>query len=126
MGKVNNAIMVPTSLDGKFFKFWLEFLRPFHKLTDREIEVVASLLKHRYELSKKIKDPELLEDISMNEDTKRKVREEVNISSTHFQVMMSKLRKNKVIVNGRIEPKFIPKINEDDNVFQLLVAFKLK
>ena len=60
----------------------------------------------------------------MNEDTKKKIREECGISSAHFQVIMGKLRKNKVIVNGRINPKFIPNIGEDENgIFQLLLLF---
>ena len=44
MGKINNVITIPTSTEGKFFKYWFEFLRPFHKLTDREIDVIASFV----------------------------------------------------------------------------------
>lgn len=125
MGKINNVITIPTSIEGKFFRYWFEFLRPFHKLTDREIDVIASFVKHRYELSKVIKDQELLNTITMNEDTKRKVREDCNISQAHFQVIMTKLKKSKVIDNGRINPKFIPRLREDDNSFQLLLSFEL-
>lgn len=102
------------------------FLEPFHNLTNREIEVAAAFVKYRYELSKAVKDNSLLDidQMVMNEDTKKKIREECGISSAHFQVIMGKLRKNKVIVNGRINPKFIPNIGEDENgVFQLLLLF---
>lgn len=126
MGKINNVITIPTSLEGKFFRFWLEFLKPFHRLTDREIDVTASFLKQRFELSKVIKDPELLNQISMNEDTKRKVREDCNITQAHFQVIMTKLKKSKVIENGKINPKFIPKVNEGEDNFQLLMLFEFK
>ena len=62
----------------------------------------------------------------MSEDTKRKVREECNITHPHFQVIMGKLRKNKVIVDGKINPRFIPNVNEETGTFQLLLLFELK
>jgi hypothetical protein len=81
--KVNNVVRIPTSLND-FFKYWLEFLKPFHSLTDREIDVAASFIKKRFELSFKINDSEILDQILMSEDTKRKIREECDISSAHF------------------------------------------
>ena len=96
MEKPNNIARVPCSLDKSFFRYWLMFLEPFHKLTKREIDVAASFVKQRYELSKVIKDSEILD------------------------------RKNKVIVDGKINPKFIPNINADNDAFQLLLLFELK
>ena len=125
MNKANNVVRIQTSLDGKFFRYWFEFLRPFHKLTDREIDVIACFVKHRYELSKVIKDMEILDSVTMSDDTKKKVRKECNISLTHFQVMMCKFRKNNVIIDNRINPKFIPNITEDNGYFQLLLLFDI-
>lgn len=124
--KPNSSLRIPTSLKGKFFRYWFKFLRPFHNLTDREIDVIASFVKQRYELSKVISDQEILDRETMSEVTKRKVREECNISLAHFQVIMGKLRKSKVIENGKINPKFIPNIVEGDNNFTLLLLFELK
>ena len=101
MKKPNNVFRVPCSLSGSFFRYWFKFLEPFHKLTDREIDVITSFVKQRYELSKVIKDNEILDKVTMSEDTKKKVREECNITLPHFQVIMGKLRKNKVIINGK-------------------------
>jgi hypothetical protein len=126
MGKINNVITIPTSTEGRFFKYWFEFLRPFHKLTDREIDVIASFVKHRHNLSKVIKDQDILDKVTMGEDTKRKIREECNITQAHFQVIMTKLKKSKVIDNGKINPKFIPRLSNDDNNFQLLLSFNLQ
>lgn len=126
MGKINNVITVPTSTEGRFFKYWFEFLRPFHKLTDREIDVIASFVKHRYTLSKVIQDPEILDRVTMGEDTKRQIREECNITQAHFQVIMTKLKKSNVITNGKINPKFIPRLTGDDKSFQLLLSFDLQ
>lgn len=126
MGKINNVITIPTSTEGKFFKYWFEFLRPFHKLTDREIDVIASFAKHRYNLSKVIKDEEILDRVTMGEDTKRQVREDCNITQAHFQVIMTKLKKSKVIDNGKINPRFIPRLDDDAKNFQLLLSFDLQ
>ena len=126
MGKINNVITIPTSTEGKFFKYWFEFLRPFHKLTDREIDVIASFVKHRHNLSKVIKDQEILDKVTMSEDTKRKIREDCNITQAHFQVIMTKLKKSKVIDNGKINPRFIPRLDSDSKNFQLLLSFDLQ
>lgn len=126
MRKANNVIRIPTSLTGKFFNYWLQFLKPYHQLTEREIEVATSFLKHRYELSKVIKDNKILDKVTMSEDTKKKVREECNVTLPHFQVIMGKLRKNKVIVDGVINPRFIPNIDEESNSVQLLLYFDLE
>ena len=125
MGKMNNVIRIPTSLSTGFFRFWFEFLRPFHNLTDREMQVASSLLKRRYELSKVIQDEIILDKVVMSEDTKKVVREECNISLPHFQVIMGKLRKNKVILDGRINPRFIPNLTEEQGSFRLLLNFEL-
>lgn len=124
--KANNIVRIPTSLNGKFFRYWLEFLKPFHQLTEREIDVTTSFLKYRYELSKVIKDNEILDRVTMGEDTKRKVREECGITLPHFQVIMGKLRKSKVIVDGKINPRFIPNIDEETGFFKLLLLFDLQ
>lgn len=124
--KPNNIVRVPCSLSKGFFRYWFMFLEPIHKLTDREIDVITSFVKQRYKLSKVIKDNEILDKVTMSEDTKKKVREECNITLPHFQVIMGKLRKNKVIIDGKINPRFIPNIDEETDTFQLLLLFELK
>lgn len=124
--RINNVIRIPTSLNGDFFKYWFLFLKPFHNLTDREMDVIASFTKQRYELSKVIKDENILDKVVMSEDTKQKVREECEVSLPHFQVVMGKLRKAKVIVDGKINPKYIPRVEEDGDSFKLLLLFDLQ
>lgn len=125
-GRVNNVIRIPTSLKGKFFRIWIEFLTPLHSLTNREKDVVAAFIKARFELSKSITDDALLDKVVMSDDIKAKVKAECNVSDAFFQVILGKLRKTTVIVDGKINPKFIPKsINPDDKAFQLLLYFDL-
>lgn len=125
MGKMNNVIRIPTSISTSFFRFWLEFLRPFHNLTDREMQVATSLLRKRYELSKVIQDEGILDRVVMSEDTKKSIREECNISLPHFQVIMGKLRKSKIILEGKINPRFVPNLTEEHGAFRLLLNFEL-
>ena len=125
--KPNNIVTIPTSLNSGFFKWWCVFLRPFVSLTNREIDVIASFLKQRWELSKAISDPAILDTMMMGNETKKKVAEECGITSQHLYVVMNNLRKNNVIVNNVINPKLIPNIRQDDNgCFQLLILFKGK
>ena len=123
----NNIVTVPTTDETNFFKWWCIFLRPFIKLTNREIDVVASFLKQRWELSKHISDPTILDKVIMSEDTKQKVQEECNISSQHLYVVMASLREKQALINNALNPRLIPNIRKDDNgLFQLLILFKEK
>jgi hypothetical protein len=116
-------IRIPTSLDD-FFKCWLIFLLPLHNLTNREIEVAASFYKKRYELSKNIiNDDALLDSITLNEQSRKEIRLKCKLSPTHFQVIMSKLRKVRLIENNRFNLKFLPCIEKDKDQVQLMILF---
>lgn len=121
--KPNNVFDVATTLKD-FFKWWCVFLRPFVKLTDREIDVISSFLRERYELSKVISDPTVLDAQLMGPDTKNKVIKECNITLQHFYVVMSNLRKNNVITDTGINRRLIPNIRKnDDGTFRILIRF---
>ena len=123
--KPNNIITIPVAKDYDFFHWWCIFLRPVINLTNREIDVIASFLKQRWELSKSITDQAILDEMVMSDATKRKVMDECNISLQHFYVVMSNLRKSKIIDKGKINPRLIPNIRQDsDDYFQLMILFK--
>lgn len=124
--KPNNVVRVPCSLSDSFFRYWFLFLAPFHQLTNREIDVITSFVKQRYELSKVITDNDVLDRVSLSEDTKKKVREECGLSLPHFQVILGKLRKSGMILENKINPRFIPNVIEKDGYFQLLLLFDFK
>ena len=120
---VDNVVRIPCKLDYSFFKMWFMFLQPFHHLTEREMEVATSFVKQRYELSKVVSDNDILDRLVMSEDTKRKVREECNITLPHFQVIMGKLRKNNIIIDGKLNPRYIPRVIEENRSFKLMLLF---
>ena len=72
-----------------------------------------------------ITDDEILDRVLLSEDTRKKIMAECNIASSHLQVIMTRLRTSKVIVNNRINPKFIPNIVEGRDSFSLLLHFDL-
>lgn len=121
--QVDSIVRIPCKVNDKFFRYWFKFLTPFHNLTEREMDVITSFVKQRYELSKVIKDDTILDKVTMSEDTKKKVREECNISLPHFQVIMGKLRKNKVIIEGKINPRYIPSLKDENESFKMMLLF---
>lgn len=115
---------VKMSPDGDFFQAWAEVLRPIHKLAKRETAILAAFLKKRYELSKVIIDPDLLDRTLMSQETKRAIREEYNVSSKYIQVIMSKFRKNGVIKNNKLYQTLIPKVTDEGVGLMIYFNFK--
>lgn len=123
---INNVIRIPTSLNTSFFRLWLDFLKPFHNLTERETQIAAAILKKRFELSKVITDDNILDSVTLGDESKRVIREECHISLAHFQVILGKLRKTKIILGDKINPRFIPNVSKSGDSFRLLLNFEFK
>lgn len=121
MSKVGNKIKIPCK--GTFFRWWFEFLKPVHHLTDRECDVAAAIVAQRYILSKSILDPVLLDKVLMNEDSKREIRKRANVTLAHFQVIMGKLKQNGIIKNGALNLRYVPNLDENGTDFKLLTVF---
>jgi predicted transcriptional regulator len=122
--KIKSTPKLKMTPEGDFFRYWVEFLRPIHELTKREMDLLAEFLKVRYELGKVIIDTDTLDRVLMSEETKRNIRTTCGISAKHFQVIMGKFRKNGVIKNNKIHLNLIPTITEEG--VGLLVHFSFK
>lgn len=125
--KNTNIINVHTSLYAKrdnFFDAWLILMKPYFKLTDTEVALLAMILKVRYDLSKSIIDEDILDRNLFSNETRKYIRSELNMSPTHMQVILSKFRKNGLIVNNRINKKCIPNISHDTEGYKLIFDFK--
>lgn len=123
--KPNNVIRIPCDIDN-LFHYWLEFLSPFHHLTDREQDVAAAFLRERYNLQKVILSEDLLDRTLMSEESQRDIRESCSLTNQHFQVIKSKLKSKHFLMNDKINPRLIPNVKEDNGVFQLLLLFDVK
>ena len=121
--KPNNVIRIPCTSDS-FFRYWLEFLIPFHNLTSRETDVATAFLKERHNLSKVILDKELLDRTLMSEESQRKLKQECGLTNQHFQVIKSKLKNKKFFINDKINPRLIPNMEDDHGLFQLLLLYE--
>ena len=119
--KINNIIKIPTSTED-FFKYWMIFLKPFHNLTNKEMDVAAKILQHRHSLSKAIKDEKILNDVLLSRENRKKIREELDITTAHLQVILSTLKSVNFIKDGMVNPRFIPRINNNKQ-FNLLMNF---
>ena len=123
--KPDNMLTIQGSPDKNFFKWWCIIMTPFIGLTPREIDLVASLLKQRHELSKKIMDSALVDSQLMSDDTRAKVLEECHITLQHYYVLMSSLRAKGIVTKSGINSKVVPRISKDSNGYcQLLLLFK--
>lgn len=121
----DSIVRIPCSLSN-FFSYWVEFMRPFHKLTDREGEVFSLFLEERYNLSKVIHDEDILDNVLMSEETKKKIRERGEVGVQHIYAIMKSFEKNKVIVNGRINRRFVPRVPSEKGNYKLMFLFEFK
>lgn len=123
---INNVIRIPATLENNFFRVWVEFLTPLHNLTAKEKDVLAAFLKNRFELSNAVIDNNLLDELLMSDKVRTKIKEECNISEPFLKVILSKLKKVNILVEGKINPLLIPKtVKKDDKSFMLLLYFDL-
>lgn len=124
--KPNNMRIINAGPETGFFKWWCTYMTPMVHLTKREIDVMASILKQRYELSKKIPDKDILDSIMLdNTSVQNKIIEECNITLQHFYVIKSSLKEKHVLTDKGVDPMLVPNIKDDnDGVFQFLILFK--
>lgn len=120
----NNVIRIPCNNIDSVFRYWLEFLVPFHNLTSRETDVATAFLKERYNLSKVILDSDLVDRTLMSEESQRKIKQECGLTNQHFQVIKSKLKNKKFFINDKINPKLIPNFKDGQKMFQLMLIYE--
>lgn len=119
--KPNNVIYQKCT-DISFFRAWIEFLAPFHKLTSREREVAARIIAQYFKLKDSIPDPEMLKEVLWSHTSRKDMRESLDMSQAHFQMILAKLRTSGVLVDGDINPKYIPHIGDEPR-FMLAIVF---
>lgn len=118
------AIGIPCN-ENNFYRLWLTFLSPLHKLTSKSVQVAAELLKHRKRLSKVTTDLNILNKILLGSETKQDIMKECGITSSNYYVVISKLKKAGFLTNYGINPKFIPDNNIDAKNYHLHIMFNI-
>lgn len=132
-GKKHNTIMQKNNLNVKtlnvtekgFFMRWLEFLKPYHGLRQKEIELLSLFLYKRYQLEKVIKDEKILSKILFDTESRNEIRDALNYSSSQIlNNMISNLRSKGVIgKDNAIAKGLIPNLTGDN--FKLLFNFNI-
>ena len=112
-----------TSYD--FFFYWLDFLRPFHKLTSVETKILAAILHERFILSKVVTDDKLLDRIILNKDSRKKYIETCHINSNNLSVTLSSLKEKGVIKDNRMNMRFVPNIKHDCTHYEMVLNFNI-
>lgn len=108
------------------FRLWLEFLKPYHKLRNKEIEALSLMLYYRYELSREIPNVDMVEMILFSTETRGKIRAELNnMSQKVFNNLLTSLRKKGVLTKeNKIHHNLIPNMTEKG--FKLIFNFEVK
>ena len=119
--KPNNVIYLKSS-SNSFYRQWIEFLAPFHKLTARERDVAARILMQYFRLRESIPDEEVLKEVLWSQNSRKDMRESLKMSQAHFQMILAKLRESEVLVNGSINPRYIPHLGDEPR-FMLSIVF---
>jgi len=135
--EVTNFIVVSTnsklkiSPEGDFFRVYVDFLKPIHDLTKREMDVLALYLQERYNLSKTISDEDNLNKRLMQDDIRVKVREAIGIKPRHLNVILSTFRQKGILKrtgplkgDEAFDLNLIPHFNKEGA--GLMVYFKFK
>jgi hypothetical protein len=103
-----------------FFTEWLKIIKSYSPLTDKEAEFMAVLLTKRHELSKVILDESILSTVLFDKSMKLKMVEDLQLKDLQtFENMASTLRKKKVIIDNKINPLYIPKVQKDFSTFAI-------
>ena len=119
--KPNNVISLKCTEDS-FYRLWIEFLAPFHKLTARERAVAARIIAQYFRLKENIPDPEVLRDVLWSHKSRKDMRESLKMSPAHFQIVLAKLRESGVIRDGDLDPRYIPH-KGDEPRFMLSIIY---
>lgn len=120
--KPNNVFLV-TCTEDSFYRAWIEFLTPYHKLTSREREVAARLLMQYFKFRSSVSDPEVLHELMWSKRSRKDIMESLGMSPAHFQMVLGKLKSSGFLKDGDINPRFIPHTVEGDSRFMLQVMF---
>ena len=120
--KPNNVIYLKCT-DDSFYRMWIEFLAPFHKLTAREMDVAARIIAQYFRLRESIPDPEVLRDVLWSTKSRKDMMTSLGMSQAHFQMKLAKLKSVGVLVDGAINPKYIPSKVPGESRFMLQVVY---
>jgi len=106
-----------------FFRVWMEFLAPFHHLAAREMDVAAVILDQLFRLRAQCAEPSMATTLLWSQASKSDMRARLGMTKPHFQTIMGKLRRCGFLNGWEVEPRYVPPLDEGEDVFEMLVIF---
>lgn len=115
---------VNVDLKGLFLK-WLEITRAFHGLTPQQQSVLSLFLYYHYKFKKEITNNKILWKLVFDYETKRLIKEELGVKDSVLQNILTTFRKQNIIIDGKINPLYIPELEEDAKDFKVIFYFNI-
>jgi hypothetical protein len=109
-----------------FFRNWMQFTQPFHKLPNQQQAVLALLLFYHYQLKSEITNTKILWKAVFDYDIKIKISNELEIQPGALENLLSQLRKRKIIVDNQITPAYVPELDLKAKKFTIVFNFNIK
>lgn len=107
----------------KFFRAWLLFTSPMHRLSPRECDVVASMYYHRHVLSETILDVGILDKLVLSGDIRKHIMEDSGCDNSMVSKVISKMVSNGMLVGKSFSKTFIPDVRGGKSV--LTISFSI-
>lgn len=107
------------------FRKWIEITYSFHKLTPQQQDVLALFLYYHYKFKQDITNDKILWKVVFDYETKRLIKEELNIEDQSLQNVLTVLRKKGVIKNNTIIGNYILDIIPNSNNFKVIYNFNI-
>ena len=115
---MNNNIQQVDVTEEQFFKMWINMLRPFLKLRQQEVDLIAKLLYHRYIISESVADKSMVDFFLFSSENRKKMREELKYESYTFNNNLTILRRKKLVIGKSLNKRIIPSIEKPFDVFK--------
>ena len=120
--KPNNLFFIPCT-ENSFYRAWMEFLTPYHKLTAREKDVAARILQQYFMFKENVPDPEVLKDLLWSKKSRKDIMDSLKMSRAHFQMVLAELKSSGFLNDGNIEPRYIPHKIPGESRFLMQACF---
>ena len=109
----------------EFYRTWLDYLLPIHKLTKREMDVAAVMLMSLQMLSRKVRSFRKRCGILLSRDGRKRLATYMDLSDEYFSMLYTSLKRKKFITEeGLINPLYVPDIVDSQKEYSLTVLFK--
>jgi hypothetical protein len=126
--KGSSAISIPCDGEMDFYIKCLSFMKPLYpvsKLPFKQIETLAAILCKRRELTKLVKDENMIPRLLFSTEVKNAVMKLAKLSKSHYYLTISNLKKLDIIKeNGDLDKRVIFDI--ENNKFSLLISFQIR